>query len=175
LVGWAFHTYLSQKHTTSLLVPDKTPDFPTYHAHPSITQRCSVSCHAVIEQMVQYLTTILKIYKYTFRTTTQPSVAFRSDLLNICLSLIFEQGWKWEHKTVCVIHLQHKEYGIERDMKDNQTAEPPRSVSFLGVILTHLICNKVNVSHPVTLLMFGRTWPDFRPGRKFSSWHHVQT
>ena len=91
LVGWAFRTYLSQKHTTSLLVPDKTPDFPTYHAHPPITQRCSVSCHAVIEQMVQYLTTILKIYKGTFRKTTQPSVAFRSDLLKACLSLTFQQ------------------------------------------------------------------------------------
>jgi len=91
LVGWAFHTYLSQKHTKSLLVPDKTPDFPTYHAHPQITQRCSVSCRAVIEQMVQYLTTILKIYKGTFRTTTQPSVAFRSDLLKNCHSLTFQQ------------------------------------------------------------------------------------
>ena len=125
LVGWAFHTYLSQKHTTSLLVPDKTPDFPTYHAHSPITQRCSVSCHAVIEQMVQYFTTILKIYKGTFRTTTQPSVAFHSDLLKTCLSLTFQQRWKWEHKTVCATHRQHKEYKIERNTKGDQFVEHP--------------------------------------------------
>ena len=89
MVSWAFHTYLAQKHTTSLPVPDKTPDFPTYHAHPPITQCCSVSCHAVIEQMVQHLTTILKIYKGAFRTNTQPSVVFRRDLLNICLSYFY--------------------------------------------------------------------------------------
>jgi len=34
LVGWAFHTYLSQKHTTSLLVPDKTPGLPDLSRTP---------------------------------------------------------------------------------------------------------------------------------------------